>query len=275
MSAVRTVPVATASGRRAALAFALLGLWLLLGGSVTAHDPSVPHWEAAYRPPGVTGGFWFGTDPIGRDLYARTLAGARISLAIGLIAAGGGLVLGVLLGALSGLLGGAVDWLVQRTMLVLNSLPFLLLVVLLLAVLPPSAVLVILAIAAYVWIDVARMVRARVLQLRERAFLQAARVLGFGTARQFVVHLLPQLWPTAFQSLLLALPQAVLMESFLAFLGLSPLEATGSLGGLLTEGVQELEPAPWLLLVPGAVLAAMLYAMQEAAEALRHHTQPA
>lgn len=275
MSTVRAVNVGAASGRRAVLGFAVLGLWLLLGGLLTAHDPSAPHWEASYRPPGVSGGFWFGTDPIGRDVYARTLAGARISLSIGLLAAGGGLVLGILLGALAGLAGGVVDVLVQRLMLVLNSLPFLLLVVLLLAVLPASAPLVILAIAAYVWIDVARMVRARVLQLRERAFLHAARVLGFGPLRQFFIHLLPQLWPTAFQSLLLALPQAVLMESFLAFLGLSPLEATGSLGGLLAEGVQELEQAPWLLLLPGAVLATMLYVLQEAAEALRLHTQPA
>lgn len=254
---------------RACLAF-LGGLALLcwLGPLFLALDPHRPDWDALSVAPGVAG-HWFGTDAIGRDVLARTLAGGRLSLTIGLLSSLVALCLGLGFGASAGLAGGWVERLMLRVLDVFSALPFLLIVILLLTLFERSLGLLLAAIGGYVWIDLARIMRAEAARLREQPFLLAATAMGAGFGQRLRWHALPNLLPLAFVSLGMILPQAILVESFLGFLGLSVDEPSASWGTLLSEGVQELDSAPWTLLFPAGFLVATLAAFQFLGDALR------
>lgn len=230
-------------------------------------DPHRPDWEALSQAPSAA--HWFGTDAIGRDVMARTLAGGRLSLAIGVMASLVALVLGLGIGAVAGLAGGWVERALVRAMDVLSALPFLLIVILLLTLFERSLWLLLAAIGGYVWIDLARVVRAEAARLREAPFVLAARAAGARFDQVLRWHLLPNLLPLALVYLGLLLPQAILVESFLGFLGLGVDEPSASWGGLLAEGAQELDASPWTLLFPAAFLAATLAAFQFLGDGLR------
>jgi oligopeptide transport system permease protein len=258
---------------RACLAFlALLALacWLLpLSG---LPDPHRPDWNALSQAP--MRGHWFGTDAIGRDVLARTLAGGRLSLTIGVLASVLALVLGLTYGAVAGLAGGGWERVLVRALDVLSALPFLLLVILLLALFGRSLPLLLAAIGGYVWIDLARVMRAEAARLREAPFVLASRAAGATFAQVLRWHLLPNLLPLALVYLGLLLPQAILVESFLGFLGLSVDEPAASWGSLLHEGSQELDSAPWTLLFPAGFLIATLASFQFLGDALRDRLDP-
>ena len=239
----------------ATLALIALACWLapaLLG----LPDPHRPDWTALSQSPSA--GHWFGTDAIGRDILARTLAGGRLSLTIGALATVVALAIGLAFGAVAGYAGGRVERLLVRMLDVLSALPFLLIVVLLLA-----------AIGGYVWIDLARVARAEAARLREAPFVLAARAAGARFDQVLRWHLLPNLLPLAVVYLGLILPQAILVESFLGFLGLGVDEPAASWGALLQEGTQELDTAPWSLLFPAGFLVATLAAFQFLGDGLR------
>lgn len=230
--------------------------------------PVLPDWEALSAAPG-TAGHWFGTDAIGRDVFARTLAGGRLSLGIGLLASVVALVIGLGYGAVAGLAGGWVERAMLRVLDVFSALPFLLVVILLLTLFERSLWLLLAAIGGYVWIDLARVMRAEAARLREAPFVLAAQAAGAGFGQRLRWHVLPNLLPLALVYLGLILPQAILVESFLGFLGLSIDEPSSSWGGLLAEGVQELDSAPWTLLFPAGFLVATLAAFQFLGDGLR------
>lgn len=254
---------------RACLALlAALALLCWLGPLALRFDPHTPDWTALSVPPG-TAGHWFGTDAIGRDVLARTLAGGRLSLTIGLLASVVALALGLTWGAVAGLAGGRVERVMVRVLDVAGALPFLLLVILLLTLFERSPGLLLAAIGGYVWMDLARVMRAEAARLREAPFLLAAHAAGARFDQRLRWHVLPNLLPLALVSLGLILPQAILVESFLGFLGLSLDEPSASWGTLLAEGVQELDSAPWTLLFPAAFLVATLAAFQFLGDALR------
>ncbi|WP_147652904.1 ABC transporter permease [Vulcaniibacterium gelatinicum] len=254
---------------RACLALlAALALLCWLGPLALRFDPHTPDWTALSVPPG-TAGHWFGTDAIGRDVLARTLAGGRLSLTIGLLASVVALALGLTWGAVAGLAGGRVERAMVRVLDVAGALPFLLLVILLLTLFERSPGLLLAAIGGYVWMDLARVMRAEAARLREAPFLLAAHAAGARFDQRLRWHVLPNLLPLALVSLGLILPQAILVESFLGFLGLSLDEPSASWGTLLAEGVQELDSAPWTLLFPAAFLVATLAAFQFLGDALR------
>ena len=219
-------------------------------------------------PPG-TDGHWFGTDAIGRDVFARTLAGGRLSLTIGLLASLVALGIGLTLGTGAGLAGGWAERAVLRVLDMASALPFLLVVILLLTLFERSLGLLLAAIGGYVWIDLARVMRAEAARLRETPFVLAATAMGASFGQRLRWHALPNLLPLAFVYLGLILPQAILVESFLGFLGLSVDEPSASWGTLLAEGVQELDTAPWTLLFPAGFLVATLAAFQFLGDALR------
>lgn len=254
---------------RACLLF-LGGLTLLcwLGPLWIPFDPHRPDWDALSVAPGV-GGHWFGTDAIGRDVFARTLAGGRLSLTIGFLASLVALIVGLGFGASAGLAGGWPERLMLRVLDMASALPFLLIVILLLTLFERSLWLLLLAIGGYVWIDLARVMRAESARLRETPFMLAATAAGASFGQRLRWHALPNLLPLAFVYLGLILPQAVLVESFLGFLGLSVDEPSASWGTLLSEGVQELDSAPWTLLFPAGFLVATLAAFQFLGDALR------
>lgn len=245
-----------------------LALLCWLGPLFIAFDPHRPDWESLSVAPG-TAGHWFGTDAIGRDVLARTLAGGRLSLTIGLLASLVALGLGLGFGASAGLAGGWVERGMLRVLDMASALPFLLIVILLLTLFERSLWLLLAAIGGYVWIDLARVMRAEAARLRETPFMLAATAMGASFGQRLRWHALPNLMPLAVVYLGLILPQAILVESFLGFLGLSVDEPSASWGTLLSEGVQELDGAPWTLLFPAGFLVATLAAFQFLGDSLR------
>lgn len=240
-----------------------------LGPWLAAFDAHRPDWAWLSAAPSLHSGHWFGTDAIGRDVFARALAGGRLSLTIGLISSVIALVLGLTYGAAAGLAGGWVERVMVRVLDVFSALPFLLIVILLLSLFGRSLPLLLLSIGGYVWIDLARVMRAESARLREAPFVLAARAAGARFDQLLRWHLLPNLLPLALVYLGLILPQAILVESFLGFLGLSVDEPSASWGTLLYEGSQELDSAPWTLLFPAGLLVATLASCQFLGDALR------
>jgi oligopeptide transport system permease protein len=251
----------------AVIAMLAAACWLAL--LLPLHDPHRPDWDALSAPPSLASGHWFGTDAIGRDILARTLAGGRLSLTIGALATAVALVLGLAYGAVAGYAGGRLERAMVRVLDVLSALPFLLIVILLLSLFGRSLWLLLLAIGGYVWIDLARVVRAEAARLRDAPFVLAARAAGARFDQVLRWHLLPNLLPLALVYLGLILPQAILVESFLGFLGLGLDEPSASWGTLLSEGSQELDVAPWALLFPAGFLVATLAAFQFLGDGLR------
>ena len=266
MSFSRPLPRAA---RACLLLLGSLALLCLLGPWLLPFDPHRPDWNWLSSAPSLASGHWFGTDAIGRDVLARTLAGGRLSLGIGLMASVIALLLGLGYGAIAGLAGGWLERLMVRGLDVLSALPFLLIVILLLALFGRSLALLLAAIGGYVWIDLARVMRAEAGRLREAPFVLAARAAGASFGQQLRWHLLPNLLPLALVYLGLILPQAILVESFLGFLGLSVDEPSASWGTLLYEGSQELDSAPWTLLFPAGFLIATLASFQFLGDSLR------
>ncbi|GAB3382223.1 ABC transporter permease [Lysobacter fragariae] len=250
------------------LVLAVLALLCWLAPLASRFGPQLPDWGAMSVRPGV-GGHWFGTDAIGRDVFARTLAGGRLSLTIGLLSSIVALVIGLGYGAVAGLAGGRVERAMLRVLDVFSALPFLLVVILLLTLFERSLGLLLAAIGGYVWIDLARVMRAEAARLREAPFVLAAQAAGADFSQRLRWHVLPNLLPLAFVYLGLILPQAILVESFLGFLGLSVDEPSASWGTLLSEGVQELDSAPWTLLFPAIFLVTTLAAFQFLGDGLR------
>lgn len=252
--------------------FCLIGLSALaavcwLGPLGIGYDPHRPDWEALSQAPAA--GHWFGTDAIGRDVLARTLAGGRLSLTVGAVASVIALIVGLIYGAVAGYAGGRLERVMVRFLDVLSALPFLLIVILLLSLFGRSLWLLLAAIGGYVWIDLARVVRAEAARLRESPFVLASRAAGARFDQVLRWHIVPNLLPLGLVYLGLILPQAILVESFLGFLGLGLDEPAASWGTLLHEGSQELDSAPWTLLFPAGFLVATLAAFQFLGDGLR------
>ena len=256
-------------------------LWLLgalavlafLGPLITGSEAAwKPDWDALSEPPSWQ--HWLGTDAIGRDVLARSLMGLRMSLLIGISATLVALMIGVAYGAWAGLVGGRSERLMMRALDVLSALPFLLLVILLLALFERSLWLLLGAIAGQAWIDLARVMRAEAARLRDSGFVLAARAAGAGRVDLLRRHVIPNLMPLALVYAGLIAANVVLVESFLGFLGLGLSEPWAGLGALLGEGAQELDTAPWVLIGPALLLCALLLTFQRLGEALRDALDP-
>lgn len=248
---------------------AVLALLSASAGWWWPHSPWLPAWGDDLLAPGFAHGHWLGTDAIGRDMLARTAAGLAVSLLIGAGAGVCALLLGALAGSVAGYLGGWVDELLMRANDLLLSLPLLLIAVLLIALFEPSMALLVLLVGAFGSLDAMRILRSEARRLRHAEFMLAAELQGSSLLQRWYRHLLPNLLPVALTALGTAIPQAILVESFLAFLGLGPSERVGSLGTLLAEGVQDLEWAPWTLWVPALALALVLLGFGLVGDALR------
>jgi len=263
---------------RAALAGAAILLAILLLVSVgplfNGWDHEIPDWDHYSTPPSLETGHLMGTDALGRDLFARVMVGGRISLLVGLVSTFVSLVIGVAYGATAGFLGGRVDNWMMRAVDAIYALPFMFFVILLMVVFGRNIVLIFVAIGAVNWLDMARIVRGQTLSLKNKDFIEAARVSG-ATERQIIVrHIVPNLLGVVVVYVSLTIPQVILVESFLSFLGLGVQEPLTSWGALVNEGAQELETAPWSLLFPAAFLAATLFAFNFLGDGLRDALDP-
>ncbi len=211
----------------------------------------------------------FGTDDLGRDLFVRTMQGIRITLLVAMVASVVSLVIGVAYGAFAGYVGGRVDAVMMRIVDTLYALPFIFFVILLMVAFERNFLMIFVAIGAINWLDMARIVRGQTLSLKEREFVAAARLTGVGTAAILYRHIAPNLIGVVVVYLTLTIPQAILVESFLSFLGLGIQEPQTSLGALVDAGVNQLEPAPWMLLIPAVLLAAILMSFNFLGDGLR------
>jgi len=231
-------------------------------------------WQHLAAPPFATA-HWLGTDRLGRDLYVRTLYGVRLSLAIGLTATAISVVIGVAWGATAGFLGGRIDGAMMRIVDVLNALPYLFLVIALTALFGRGNLYVLfLAIGAVGWITMARIVRGQAVSLRHRAFLEAAVASGAGTPHILTRHVVPNVLGPVVVYAALTIPQMILFESFLSFLGLGVQEPLASLGTLVRDGAEQMGSAPWLLIVPASVLVALLLGFNLLGDGLRDALDP-
>jgi len=225
-------------------------------------------WSAVRAPP-LTPGHPLGTDSVGRDLLSRTLAGTRITVAVASAAALVSLVIGVAWGAVAGWRGGRVDEAMMRIVDALYALPFMFVVILLMVVFGRSILLVFIGIGAVEWLTMARVVRGQVIALRSRPFILAAEAAGAPPTAIILRHVLPNIAGIAIAYLLLTVPQVVMIESFLSFLGLGVQEPLTSLGILVKEGADDMDIAPHALLLPGGVLVGILVLLMLLGERLR------
>ncbi len=232
---------------------------------------------------------WFGTDQLGRSLLGRVLLGGVISLTIGLAAAGISVVLGVSVGMLAGYRGGWVDSLLMRTVDVLYGLPYILLIVLLKVALEPllrkgfspgtaNLIVLFLAIGLVSWLTMARVVRGQVLSLRAQPFIEACRAGGLSEGRIFFRHLLPNLVGPIIVYATLTIPQAILQESFLSFLGIGIQQPMPTWGSLASEGLlpalNPIQSRWWMLVIPCTLLAATLLSLNFLGDGLRDVFDP-
>lgn len=211
----------------------------------------------------------FGTDNVGRDLLARALVGTRVTLAVAIAAALVALIIGVAWGAIAGWCGGRIDEAMMRIVDALYALPFMFVVILLMVLFGRSILLVFLGIGAVEWLTMARVVRGQVMALKERPFIIAAEAAGAPPRAIILRHLLPNVAGVAIAYLLLTIPQVVMIESFLSFLGLGVQEPMTSLGILVKEGADDMDIAAHALIIPGGILVAILVCLTLAGEKLR------
>lgn len=253
----------------------LILLLSLTGPLLSPYAYDTLDWDHMAVPPQLEAAHWFGTDRLGRDLFVRTLHGARISLAIGLLATAVSLVIGVAWGAIAGYVGGRMDELMMRFVDVLHSLPYIFVVIILTTVFERGSIYVLfIAIGAVGWITMARIVRGQTLILRRKEFIEAARAGGLRTFRILRHHIIPNVIGPVIVYATLTIPQMMLFESFLSFLGLGVQEPMASLGNLIKEGAQEMQSASWMLLVPAGVLAALLVCFNFLGDGLRDALDP-
>jgi oligopeptide transport system permease protein len=260
------------ANRAALVALAVIAILVLLALAAPALNPNsieTLDWSQVATAPGVVHAHWFGTDRLGRDLFVRTFEGARTSMAVGLVAGAVSLTLGLGFGTIAGYVGGRADYLMMRIIEILSGLPLIFFVIFLTVILGRNGYVLYTSLVAISWLTMARIVRGQTLSMRRREFIEAAVASGGSPARVMIKHIVPNvLGPVAVYATLMV-PQIILFESFLSFLGLGTQEPHASLGTLIAEGAGEIEAAPWILLAPGIFLALLLIALNVLGDGLR------
>jgi len=249
-------------------------LAVIVGPWLVPFDYDFTDWGNIAVPPDLASGHLFGTDSLGRDLLMRTLYGGRISMLVGLVATLVSLLIGIAYGAIAGYVGGRVDHLMMRIVDILYAMPFMFFVILLMVLFGRNIVLIFVAIGAINWLDMARIVRGQTLSLKRKEFIEAAEALGTPTLAIIRRHIVPNLLGVVVVYVTLTIPQVILVESFLSFLGLGVQEPMTSWGALVNDGAQEMESAPWLLIFPAVFLAATLFCFNFIGDGLRDALDP-
>jgi oligopeptide transport system permease protein len=249
-------------------------LLIIIGPYFSPHDIEFIDWENMSVPPDAASAHYFGTDMLGRDLFVRTLQGGRISLLVGIVATLVSLLIGISYGAIAGYVGGRVDNIMMRIVDILYALPFMFLVIMLMVVFGRHIFLIFAAIGGYIWLDMARIVRGQTLSLKNQEFIESAIAIGASTPTIIFKHIVPNLLGIVVVYVTLTIPQVILVESFLSFLGLGVQEPYTSWGALVNEGAADMEIAPWSLIFPASFLAITLFCFNFIGDGLRDALDP-
>ena len=224
---------------------------------------SSPSWE-----------HWFGTDNLGRDIFIRVLYGARISLAIGIVASLLNLFIGVIYGGIACFCGGKIDRIMMNIVDILYSVPTLLYVILLMVILKPGLINIFIALGIGYWLQMARIVRGQILSMKEQEFILAARTIGVSKKRILFRHLLPNAMGAIIVTMTLAIPDAIFTEAFLSFIGLGVSAPMASWGVLASEGVNNLRAYPFQLFFPAVAISVTMLAFNFLGDGLRDVLDP-
>ncbi len=217
---------------------------------------------------------WLGTDTFGRDMLTRILYGGRLSLLVGFIATAVALVIGVTYGAIAGYAGGKTDNVMMRLVDIFYALPYMIFIILLMVVFGRNLLLLFLAIGAVEWLVMARIVRGQIQSLRQQEYVEAAMSLGLSPAAIIIKHLIPNALGPVIVYTTLTIPNVMLLEAFLSFLGLGIQPPQSSWGVLISYGVETMEEYPWLLIFPGLALTLTLFALNFLGDGLRDALDP-
>jgi oligopeptide transport system permease protein len=259
---------------------ALLVLFAAFGQLLTPWDNETIDWAMLGNVPEVGGpsletGHYFGVDETGRDLFARTVQGLRISLAVGIVGALVAVVIGTLYGATAGYVGGRTDQIMMRIVDVLIAIPYMFVLILIMVVFERSVVMLFIGVGLISWLDMARIVRGQTLTLKNREFVEAAIATGVRTPVIIWRHIVPNLLGLVVVYATLLVPSMILFESFISFLGLGVQEPSTSLGALINQGAENLRNrTPWMLMIPLAFFVTLLFALFYVGDGLRDALDP-
>lgn len=249
-----------------------IGLLALLAPVFSAYSYKETNYDIIYQIPSAA--HLFGTDQFGRDLWVRTWMGTRISLLIALVAACLDLTVGVVYGAVSALIGGKVDAAMQRIIEILVGIPHLIIVILLMMIMPAGIWTIVVALSITGWVNMARLVRAEILKLKNQEFVLAARVLGTSTSRIIWKHLIPNTVGVIVINAMFTIPSAIFTEAFLSFIGIGMQEPKASLGVLINNGYQVLRNFPHVLIFPAIVIVLIMVCFSILGDGLRDALDP-
>jgi oligopeptide transport system permease protein len=256
--------------RAALIVLGIVAALALLAPWITPYSPDFLDWQHMASPPHLDASHWLGTDRLGRDLFARSMQAMRVSLLIGVLAALVSVCIGVAWGATAGFVGGRVDAAMMRFVDIVYALPYVFIVIILSTLFARGSIAALfIAIGAVGWLTMARIVRGQTLSLRRREFIDAAIASGVRTPQILWRHIVPNVAGPVIAYATLTIPQMILFESFLSFLGLGVQEPFASLGSLINEGAQEMESSAWMLLVPATLLTVLLVAFNLLGDGLR------
>ncbi len=250
----------------------IIGLLALLAPIFSQYSFKETNYDIIYQTPSLA--HLFGTDQFGRDLWVRTWMGTRISLLIAFVAALLDLTVGVAYGAVSALSGGKVDAVMQRIIEVLVGIPHLIIVILLMMVLPAGIWTIVVALSITGWVNMARLVRAEILKLKNQEFVMAAQVLGTRTPQVILKHLIPNTVGVIVINAMFTIPSAIFTEAFLSFIGIGMQEPAASLGVLINNGYQVLRNFPHVLIYPAIIIVLIMVCFSTLGDGLRDALDP-
>jgi len=237
-------------------------------------DGTDSHGKDLYQDRNITDAAWLGTDEFGRDLWTRVWRGTQISLFIGVTAALLDLLIGVIYGGISAFYGGRVDDMMQRVVEILMGIPNLIIIILLIMVLKPGLMSIIIAMVITGWVNMARIVRGQILQLKNQEFVLASRALGASDGALMWRHLIPNTMGPIIVTLMFTIPTAIFFEAFLSFIGLGIQPPLASLGSLIEDGYQDMRYFSYKLIFPAVIISAIMISFNILGDGLRDALDP-
>jgi oligopeptide transport system permease protein len=252
--------------------FIVIAIMAVIGPFLTQHTYYDVQLDLKNQPPDKV--FWFGTDELGRDFFVRCWWGARISLFVGITVALIDLIIGVCYGSIAGFFGGKIDECMMRVADILYSIPYFLVVILLIVLMGAGMTTIILALTFTGWINMSRIVRSQVLQLKQQDFIKAAYALGASRKRILFRHLIPNAMGPIIVTLTFTIPIAIFTEAFLSFLGLGIQAPIASWGTIASDGLAALRFYPWRLFIPAALIFVTMLSLNLLGDGLRDVLDP-